>query len=135
MLRGPEQGYSGKYRDDITGQVLNDSLVIEARPKELEFFRSKNVWLKIPKALGRLLCGRPPISVRWVDVNKGDDLEPNIRSRLVARQLKATDASGASYVAPATIITHSAKPGDDEMRRPSAGVGPTFATPRTAELH
>ena len=45
--------------------------------------------------------GRPPISVRWVDVNKGDEQEPNYRSRLVARQIKAMDKSGISYFAPA----------------------------------
>jgi hypothetical protein len=39
--------------------------------------------------------------VRWVDVNKGDDVEANVRSRLVARQLKALDTSGTSYFAPA----------------------------------
>ena len=44
--------------------------------------------------------GRPPISVRWVDVNKGDDLNPRYRSRLVARQLKAMDRTGTSYFAP-----------------------------------
>ena len=32
--------------------------------------------------------GRSPISVKWVDVNKGDDDAPNYRSRLVARELK-----------------------------------------------
>ena len=32
--------------------------------------------------------GRSPISVRWVDVNKGDHACPNIRSRLVARQIR-----------------------------------------------
>ena len=42
-----------------------------------------------------------PLSVRWVDVNKGDGLTPNYRSRLVARQLKATDRSGHSGFAPA----------------------------------
>ena len=26
--------------------------------------------------------------MRWVDVNKGDDLCPNVRSRLVARQIR-----------------------------------------------
>ena len=31
--------------------------------------------------------GRSPISVRWVEVNKGDDLNPNIRNRLVAREI------------------------------------------------
>ena len=32
--------------------------------------------------------GKPPISVKWVDVNKGDDLNPNYRSRLVAREIR-----------------------------------------------
>ncbi len=100
-LRGPTQGYSGKYRDDLTGQVLNDVLVKEARAKELEFFYSKNVWLKVPKREVHARGGRQPISVRWVDVNKGDDLNPKYRFRLVARQLKARDLSGQSYFAPA----------------------------------
>ena len=55
----------------------------------------------MPKARAKAANGRAPISVRWVDVNKGDDLNPNYRSRLVARQLKATDTSGKSYFAPA----------------------------------
>ena len=38
-----ERGYSGKYRDDLTGQVLRDDLVIEARRKELTYFNSKGV--------------------------------------------------------------------------------------------
>ena len=33
------------------------------------------------------MMGKPPISVKWVDVNKGDDLNPNYRSRLVAREI------------------------------------------------
>ena len=34
------------------------------------------------------------MTVRWVDVNKGDDQNPNVRSRLVARQIRnpGTDA-------------------------------------------
>ena len=32
--------------------------------------------------------GRSPISVRWVETNKGDDTNPNIRSRLVAREIR-----------------------------------------------
>ena len=34
-------------------------------------------------------------------MNKGDELSPNYRSRLVARQIKALDHSGQSYFAPA----------------------------------
>ena len=100
-LRGPDQGYSGKRKDDLTGQVLKDSLVQAARALELVFFHSKRVWIKVPQSEARRQTGRPAISVRWVDVNKGDDVVPNYRSRLVARQLKARDTSGRSFFAPA----------------------------------
>ena len=100
-LKSAENGYTGRFRDDLTGQVLRDELVLEARAKELSFFCSKSVWLKEPKAQARAKSGRPPISVRWVDVNKGDDQSPNYRSRLVARQIKAQDLSGKNYFAPA----------------------------------
>ncbi len=101
QINGPSQGFSGKYKDDLTGQVLRDDLVIEARAKELDYFHSKGVWLKVPRSRARCVTGRPPISVRWVDVNKGDEANPNYRSRLVARQIKALDKSGQSYFAPA----------------------------------
>ena len=35
QMRGPAQGYSGKYRDDLTGQVLRDVWVEAARATEL----------------------------------------------------------------------------------------------------
>ena len=100
LLRGPEQGYSGKFRDDLSKQVLKDSLVHEARRKELDYFASKGVWRKKTRAEAFRRTGRPPITVRWVDVNKGDEQNPRYRSRLVARQLKATDTSGTCYFAP-----------------------------------
>ncbi len=34
------------------------------------------------------MIGRPPISVRLVEVNKGDDENPKYRSRLVAREIR-----------------------------------------------
>lgn len=100
-LYGPKQGYSGKFHDDLTGQVLRDELVMAARATELTFFTSKAVWKKVPRATAQRTTGRRPISVRWVDVNKGDELNPNYRSRLVARQMKAMDSSGQSFFAPA----------------------------------
>ncbi len=103
-LYGPEQGYSGKYKDDLTGQTLKDELVAAARLKELEYFNRKGVWVKVPHQRARQRTGRQPITVRWVDVNKGDEQNPNYRSRLVARQLKATDRSGQNFFAPAPPI-------------------------------
>ena len=100
-MYGPEQGYSGTYKDDLTGQVLKDELVKKARAVELAYFNSKGVWRKVPRRRSRDETGRPPVSVRWVDVNKGDELNPNYRSRLVARQMKVLDHSGQSFFAPA----------------------------------
>ena len=76
-------------------------MVRGARAKELSFFHSKGVWVKRPQSMARSKTGRPPISVRWVDVNQGDDLNPNYRSRFVARELKALDKSNQSYFPPA----------------------------------
>ena len=42
--------------------------------------------VKITDAIKR--TGRPPITVRWVEVNKGDDENPDIRSRLAAREIR-----------------------------------------------
>ncbi len=47
-LRGPAQGYSRKCVDDMSKQFLKDSLVQEARAKELLYFNSKGVWRKRP---------------------------------------------------------------------------------------
>ena len=100
QVRGPAQGYSGKFVDDVTKQVLKDDLVREARAKELTYFNDKGVWRKKPRQEAYQRTGRAPITVRWVDVNKRDEENPKYRSRLVARQLKATDKFGTSYFAP-----------------------------------
>ena len=77
-----------RYVDDITGQPLPPELCREARRLEVEYFRSKGVWemRKVTEALQR--TGRRPITVRWVEVNKGDSENPKIRSRLVAREIR-----------------------------------------------
>ena len=97
---GPAQGYSGQFRDDLSGQVLKDDLVAEARAKEMAYFQQKGVWQKKPRAEAKRVTGKGAVSVRWVDTNKGDDIMPKYRSRLVARQIKALDKSGDTFFAP-----------------------------------
>ena len=75
-------------RDSLTKQQLPTDLVKIARRKELAYFESKEVWRRVPIAEAWKTSGRPPVTVRWVDVNKGDDESPDIRSRLVARQIR-----------------------------------------------
>ena len=55
---------------------------------ELDYFESKGVWEVRQETEARRRMGRAPISVRWVETNKGDDKNPNIRSRLVAREIR-----------------------------------------------
>ena len=67
-----------RYVGDITGQPLSPELCRKARATEPDYFRDKEVWTirKINEALRR--TGKPPIRVRWVEVNKGDELNPKI---------------------------------------------------------
>ena len=84
MGRGSEE----EFKDDLTGQRLDPRLVGLARAKELAYFEEKQVWEKCPISEAKRVTSRPPITVRWVDVNKADDVSPDIRSRLVARQIR-----------------------------------------------
>ena len=77
-----------QYKDAITGQPMIPELVQAARAKELEYFASKGVWHYRPRSEALERMGKPPITVKWVDVNKGDDIEPNYRSRRVAREIR-----------------------------------------------
>ena len=79
---------SERFVDDLTGLPLPPELCRAARRKEIEYFRSKGVWDMRSINEARRVMRRPPISVRWVETNKGDDQNPNIRSRLVAREIR-----------------------------------------------
>ena len=83
-----QMGRHDRFVDDLTGLPLPAELCMEARAKELEYFKEKNVWVirKISESMQRM--GRRPITVRWVETNKGDDANPRIRSRLVAREIR-----------------------------------------------
>ena len=81
-------GTSPVYRDAITAQILDPALVRAARKEEMAYFAEKQVWYKRPRSEAYGRQGKPPISVKWVDVNKGDDLHPKYRSRLVAREIR-----------------------------------------------
>ena len=77
-------GGGEQYVDDITGLPLDAEKVREARSVEVDFFRKKGVYEKMPRSQ---VQGKKVIKVRWVDVNKGDDKHPDYRSRLVAKEI------------------------------------------------
>ena len=77
--------------DDQSGQKLEPRLVRKARLEEMDYFKSMNVYTKVPISKCMERTDRKPIAVRWVDINKGDTTKPNYRSRLVAKEFRGND--------------------------------------------
>ena len=73
--------------NDVSGAELDPKATRAARAEEMDCVRKMNLYTKVPitKCLGK--TGKQPISVRWIDINKGDTNNPHYRSRLVAREI------------------------------------------------
>ena len=79
---------TGEIFDDTSGKVLDSNLVQAARQEELaNGIRKQQVYVKVPLQECYDQTGCKPIGTRWVDVNKGDDKNPRIISRLVAQEI------------------------------------------------
>ena len=75
------------FYDDVSGTALDPKLVREAQRVETEFCSKRGVYYYDTLGNSYKLTGKKPIVVRWVDINKGDDLNPDYRSRLVAKEI------------------------------------------------
>ena len=74
-----DQFYSDvTFVDDVTGRVLEKARAIEARKKEIQYFKAKGVYTKTRRQPGMKI-----IATKWLDVNKGDEANADIRARLV----------------------------------------------------
>ena len=78
--------------DDLTGMQLDRGKVKEARQKEIEYVRKKEVWIKISRKLA-IANGWKIIKTRWIDINKGDDDNPIYRSRAVGKEFNDGEGS------------------------------------------
>jgi hypothetical protein len=83
-----EDSEARQYWDDLSGKELNPKLVKKAREEEMKEVNKHNVYVKVPIEECWANTGKEPIGTRWVDVNKGDDVNPEYRSRLVAQEIK-----------------------------------------------
>ena len=80
--------YAGReFFDDVTGHSFNHGLAVEAMKLEMQFFRKMGVGDKMPRSEANSR-GCKVITTRWPDVNKSDEANPNLRARLVGRELK-----------------------------------------------
>ena len=69
--------------DDVSGAVLDPSLVEKDRELEMENFRSMEVYGTVPREMA---YGHKIIRTRWIDVNKGGSISLDYRSRLVGKE-------------------------------------------------
>ena len=74
--------------DDVTGNELDTKLTMKARMEEMEQFKKHQVYEKVKEEVCWQVTGKGPIGTRWIDINKGDENNPDHRSRLVAQQVK-----------------------------------------------
>ena len=95
------------YWDDLTGRELNRSTVEAARAEELAVVKKMQVWRKVRREECFQATGRPPIELKWADINKGDELHPKYKSRIVAKEIK-TDNRPELFAAtpPLEFIKH-----------------------------
>ena len=73
--------------DDVSGAELDPKVVRQARREEIEYVREMDLCNKVTTQECYAKIRKAPITVRWIDINKGDGVNPNYRSRLVAREI------------------------------------------------
>ena len=73
--------------DEYTGDVLPAELVRRAREEEVSMMEDWDVWDVTPMAEARRLTGKAPLKGRWVDCNKGDRGQYDVRCRWVAKDI------------------------------------------------
>ena len=91
-----------KHYDDITGALLEPALVRKARAEEIEFLERLGTWRDATEEECIKVTGKPPIPSRWVDINKGDQIRKEYRSRLTVKEIKAKYPMDAAEVFAAT---------------------------------
>ena len=70
------------------GGYLDPKLIRQARKEEIIELHKYEVYEKRPIEECLRVTGKKPVGIRWVDINKGDELNPEYRSRIVAKDLK-----------------------------------------------
>jgi hypothetical protein len=80
--------------DDVRGGSLKYNGVVEARREEIGYMVKRGIWELRPIAECWERAGKGPTGVRWVDTNKGTEVESDVRCRLVARDFRQKKDKG-----------------------------------------
>ena len=86
-----EEGDLATAWDDVHGGDLPIEAVRDARAEEVGYMEQRQIWSVVPITECWKRTDKGPVSVRWVDTNKGGVTDMIVRSRLVARDFKGDD--------------------------------------------
>ena len=81
--------YYERIYDANSGTKLDAGLVAKRREAEMDFLQKDlGAWTydEIENCVQE--TGKQPIPMTWVDINKGDDMRPNVRCRLCVQETK-----------------------------------------------
>ena len=76
------------FEDEITGAPLLTEDVIRAHQDEMQEHKNFDVYDEVEEELCWQLTGGPPVGSRLRVINKGDENQPDVRARPVAKQFK-----------------------------------------------
>ena len=88
------------FVDDVSGKLLDGNLVKAAREDERIGVNKHNVYTKVPIQECFSNTGGPPVSTKWVDVNKGMKMTPITVAGGSAESLKAGTRTETIYSRP-----------------------------------
>ena len=123
--RGTGEGeeYEWDTWDASSGAKLDATLVRKAKEEELRYTDSIPLYDVVPSSESFAKTGKAPVSTKWTVVNKGDEANPEVRARWVARDFKTSVsddffASTPPWELIIMIISLAASQGDPRWRRP-----------------
>ena len=99
-----------EFRDRSTGLPLNPEMVKKARELEMQYMEDLKVLEDSDQDACMAETGRPPIPTNWVDINKGDSLRPNYRSRLFCQETRGRSTIGVEDWAATFAATRPYEP-------------------------
>ncbi|CAK9008497.1 unnamed protein product, partial [Durusdinium trenchii] len=84
MLTGPSPDNGNEMDMELRAWEEEQYMDDKARELELQWLKKEEVYIRVPRreATGKLL------QWKWMDVNKGDNENPFVRSRMVAKEIK-----------------------------------------------
>ena len=93
------QAFPNAAWGDISAAPLDPAEVTAARKLEIQYAEKKPAWKKILRSLAKAK-GWKIVTPRWIDINNGDDKNPNYRSRMVGTEFNDSVVDGLFAATP-----------------------------------